>query len=227
MGSSPTAAPGARFGARTVLAAVAVGAGGIAFGILLLLVQDQWDPLLDVDEGARDGMHTVAVTHHGLVEALLALSVAGSAVVYIPVFALVSLWLVRRGQPRLAAFVAVTWAGSVALNAAVKAAVHRARPVVADPVTHANGMSFPSGHAQSAVVSATLLLVVFLPVLGPAARRVALALAVAWIVSIGFARVALGVHFVSDVLAGYALGLAWVAAMVAAFRAWRREARAP
>jgi membrane-associated phospholipid phosphatase len=39
--------------------------------------------------------------------------------------------------------------------------------------------------------------------------------------------VALGVHFVSDVLAGYVLGAAWVAAMIAAFNAWRREVGKP
>jgi undecaprenyl-diphosphatase len=39
--------------------------------------------------------------------------------------------------------------------------------------------------------------------------------------------VALGVHFVSDVLAGYALGAGWVAAMIAAFNAWRQERGRP
>jgi undecaprenyl-diphosphatase len=39
--------------------------------------------------------------------------------------------------------------------------------------------------------------------------------------------VALGVHFASDVVAGYALGAAWVAALTAVFSAWRREYRLP
>jgi undecaprenyl-diphosphatase len=43
------------------------------------------------------------------------------------------------------------------------------------------------------------------------------------VLGIGLSRVALGVHYVSDVLAGYALGAAWVAAMVASFNVWRRE----
>ena len=51
--------------------------------------------------------------------------------------------------------------------------------------------------------------------------------AVAMVLAIGFARVALGVHFVSDVLAGYVLGAAWMAAMIAAFNTWRRESGKP
>jgi undecaprenyl-diphosphatase len=50
---------------------------------------------------------------------------------------------------------------------------------------------------------------------------------VVYVLAIGFARVTLGVHYVSDVLAGYVLGAAWVAAMIAAFNAWRRERGRP
>jgi hypothetical protein len=58
-------------------------------------------------------------------------------------------------------------------------------------------------------------------------RVVAIASAVAYVLAVGFARVGLGVHYVSDVLAGYALGAAWVAAMVAAFNVWREERGRP
>ena len=88
-------------------------------------------------------------------------------------------------------------------------------------------MSFPSGHAQSAMVAASVLLLVFLPLLRGAWRWVAVGAAVVYVLAIGFARVTLGVHYVSDVLAGYVLGAAWVAAMIAAFNAWRRERGRP
>lgn len=215
--------PGARFGARALLAAFALALVAVPFGLLLFLVQDRWPPLLEVDDGARDSLHSFAVTHAGVVTAMQTLSTLGSAVVYLPLFALVAVWLLRSGRPRLAIFVVVTAAGSAGLNALVKLAVHRARPVLPDPVAHANGLSFPSGHAQSAMVAASLLGLLALPRLHGARRAIAVALGVAWVLAIGFARVFLGVHFVSDVLAGYVLGAAWVAAMAAAFRAWRRE----
>jgi len=88
-------------------------------------------------------------------------------------------------------------------------------------------MSFPSGHAQSAMVAASVLLLVSLPLLRCAWRWVAVGVAVVFVLAIGFARVTLGVHYVSDVLAGYVLGAAWVAAMIAAFNAWRRERGRP
>ena len=73
------------------------------------------------------------------------------------------------------------------------------------------------------MVAASVLLLVFLPLLRGGWKVAAIVAAVAYALAIGFARVGLGVHYVSDVLAGYALGAAWVAAMIAAFNAWRQE----
>jgi membrane-associated phospholipid phosphatase len=219
----------ARFGARALLAGLAIALVAVPFGLLLILVQARWSPLLEVDDGARDALHEVAVDHAGFVTAMQALSTIGSASVYLTLFALVALWLTARRLPRLALFVVVTMLGSWLLNSLVKLAVDRARPVLPDPVAHAGGMSFPSGHAQSATVAAAVLLLVFLPLLRDraAARRIAVGAAAALVLAIGFSRVALGVHYVSDVLAGYVLGAAWVAAMTAAFSAWRRERGRP
>ena len=218
----------ARFGGRALFAGAALLLVAVPFGLLLFLVEDSWRPLVRIDGGARDDLHAVALDHDGLVSALKTLSTIGSAVVYIPLFAAVAAWLAwRQRLPRLAAFVVVTMTGSTLLNALVKLAVDRARPVLDDPVAHAAGMSFPSGHAQSAMVAASVLLLVFLPLLRGAWRWVAVGVAVVFVLAIGFARVTLGVHYVSDVLAGYVLGAAWVAAMIAAFNAWRRERGRP
>jgi membrane-associated phospholipid phosphatase len=218
----------ARFGGRALFAGAALLLVAVPFGLLLFLVEDSWRPLVRIDGGARDDLHTLALHHEGLVGALKLLSTIGSAVVYVPLFAAVAAWLAWwQRLPRLAAFVVVTTAGSSLLNTLVKLGVDRARPVLDDPVAHAGGMSFPSGHAQSAMVAASVLLLVFLPLLRGAWRWVAVAAAAAYVLAVGFARVTLGVHYVSDVLAGYALGAAWVAAVVAAFNAWRRERGRP
>jgi membrane-associated phospholipid phosphatase len=218
---------GARFGARAVLAAAALVLVAVPFGLLLFFVQDRWPPLLQVDVAGRDGLHGIAVSHLGFVTVMETLSTIGSWWVYLLVFVVIAGWLLWRRLPRLALFVAVTVGVNPLLNELVKLVVHRSRPVLADPIVHANGASFPSGHAQAAMVGYAVLLLVFLPVLSGPARPAAIGVAVLMVAAIGFSRVALGVHFVSDVLAGYLLGAAWVASMVAAFNLWRRESGQP
>jgi undecaprenyl-diphosphatase len=219
--------PERRFGIRALLAAISLALVAIPFGLLLFLVQDKWSPLERADAGARDDLHTYALHHGPFVAVMRALSALGSTVVWLAVFAVVVGWLLWRRLPRLAVFVVVTVVGSSVLNQVVKQAVDRARPVLPDPVAHASGMSFPSGHAQAAIVGYAVLLLVFLPVLRAGWRPAAITLAALAVLSIGFSRVALGVHYVSDVLAGYLLGAAWVAAMTAAFNAWRVERGRP
>ncbi|MFC4950281.1 phosphatase PAP2 family protein [Pseudonocardia sp. GCM10023141] len=193
------------------------------FGLLLLLVEAQWSPLLRADDAARDNLHAFALTRGGFVAVMEALSNIGRWWAYLICFTVVIGWLLWRRLVRLALFVVVTVGGSGLLNELVKLAVHRARPVLIDPIANETGTSFPSGHAQGAMVGYAVLLLVFLPVLHGAARPIAFTVAVLMVLAIGFSRVALGVHYVSDVLAGYVLGAAWVALMVASFNTWRRE----
>lgn len=221
--SASTARSTARFGARAVLAGAALALVAVPFALMLLLVEDSWPPLLRVDVGARDGLHGYAFTHAGFVAAMQLISDSGSAPAWVVVLAVVTVWLLWRRLPRLALFVVVTAVGSSLLNTIVKAAVHRLRPVLSDPVAHEPGLSFPSGHAQAAFVGYALLLLIFLPTLNGAWRRAAVTFAVCMGLAIGFSRIALGVHYVSDVVGGFALGAAWVTAMTAAFNAMRVE----
>ena len=196
----------ARFGWRAVALGLVLTVAAASFGLLLFAVQDAWGPLLRLDEDARDGLHRVALANAGAVTVLEVLSVIGSAVVYVPLFAGVAVHLGRQGRRRAAVFVAVVTIGSTLLNLLVKEVVHRARPVLDDPVASAAGLSFPSGHAQSAIVAVSVLVLAF-----SVRRPAALVAGAAFVLAVGVARVGLGVHYVSDVLAGYVLGAAWVA----------------
>jgi undecaprenyl-diphosphatase len=215
--------PTARFGVRTVLIAVALFLVAVPFALLLFLVEDKWPPLGGLDAGARDRLYSYAFGHPGFVTAMKIISTIGSTPVYTALFAVVAGWLLWRHQRRLAVFVVITVVGSSWLNNAVKLAVHRARPVLEHPVAHATGKSFPSGHAQAAMAAYAVLLLVFLPRLRRGWRALAAAGCVLMVLAIGFSRIALGVHYLSDVLAGYLLGAAWVAAMTAALGAWQAE----
>ena len=135
--------------------------------------------------------------------------------------------LLVRSSRRLALWAAVTMAGAALLDVTVKTAVARARPHFGDPVAVAHGHSFPSGHALESLVGCGLLLLVALPVLRRGGRLLAGLAAVVVVVLIGFSRVGLGVHYVSDVLAGWLLAVAWLCATVAAFRVWQRRSGEP
>ncbi|HET7800607.1 MAG TPA: phosphatase PAP2 family protein, partial [Humibacillus xanthopallidus] len=176
--------------------------------------------LASADFAARDQLHQFALVHPAFVVVMRTASDAGSALSWQIVTALVVIWLLWRRFWRLAIFVVVAIAGSSLLNTAVKTLVHRTRPVVSQPFVHEPGASFPSGHAQAAVVGFGVLLLVFLPVLSHLWRRVAVAVAGVMVLLIGFSRVALAAHFVSDVIAGFILAAAWLAAITAVFSAW-------
>ena len=209
-----------RYGVRQVLFAVSLLLAVFPFAMLLLLVEDKWGPLASADFAARDRLHQYALANPAFVTTMRVASDAGSALSWQIVTAVVVIWLLWRRQWRLAVFAVVATAGSSLLNTGVKTVVHRTRPVVSQPLVHEPGASFPSGHAQAAIVGFGVLLLLFLPVLGAVWRRVAVTVSVLLVLLIGFSRVALAAHFASDVVAGFVLGAAWLAAMVALFSAW-------
>src|SRR4051812_4381269 len=113
----PERAHDARFGARAALIALALVLVAVPFGLLLLLVKSKWEPLVDIDDGARDGLNGFAVDHPWFVHAMKTLSFIGSAPVYWVVFTAIVAWLLLGPRlPRLAAFVAVTMIGTAILN---------------------------------------------------------------------------------------------------------------
>src|SRR3954463_5310812 len=111
--------PSVRFGARSALALLALALVAVPFGLLLALVRNRWGPLLDLDQGVSDGLHAFALDHDWFVTAMKAVSRIGTAAVYLPLFLVVAVWLLARGLPRLALFVAVTELGSPLLNGLV------------------------------------------------------------------------------------------------------------
>jgi undecaprenyl-diphosphatase len=90
-------------------------------------------------------------------------------------------------------------------------------------VATAGGPSFPSGHTLAVTVWVGVVLLVLLPVVPAHLRRGAVGVGVALAVLVGLTRIALGVHFLSDVLGGWLIGTGWLMTTATAFRAWRRH----
>jgi undecaprenyl-diphosphatase len=216
-------APKRSLGARLALGGLLAVLVAIPFTLLLLLVESEWEPLERLDRDTADDLNSLARGDSGLVQALKAGSVALDPWVFRLLVLGVAVWLWRRGAQRLAAWAVVTMAIGGVLGVVLKLLVERARPAFPEPVATASGYSFPSGHALNSMLGALVLVLIFLPVLRTAGRVVAYLLAAAAVLLTGFDRIALGVHFVSDVLAGWVVAIAVVAGTSAAFEIWRRE----
>ena len=214
--------PDRRYGLRLSLFALAFLLVFIPFGFLLKAVLDK-SLMVRIDTAAARHLHDWVRNSDAGVTALKTLTLLGKPIWLATVTALAVLYCWHRKHLRLALFLVVTSVGGGLLDTAVKVAVDRPRPALEFPIATAFGKSFPSGHAMSSVVVYGSLLLVFFPVMTGAWRRRALTGVVALVLVIGFTRLALGVHYISDVLGGYVLGMAWLAASTAAFSIWRVE----
>jgi len=127
----------------------------------------------------------------------------------LPFDALLVLALLVLRRRRDAAFATVALGGGLLLNKALKLAFARPRPVLDWPVGAVPAsFAFPSGHAMATATLATTLTLLAWP-----SRRRWPVVAIAWgfALLVGVSRVQLGAHYPSDVIAGWAMGVAWPA----------------
>jgi undecaprenyl-diphosphatase len=215
-------------GLRLLLALAATIGIGVPVTLLAFLVRSNWDPLIRLDQSVADGLHRVAVREPWLVDLLQGISLVLGPWVLRPIVTVVALWLLlRERRVRLATWVLITLWGGALLGVVLKAVVGRARPDLADAVAREGGLSFPSGHALGATVACGLLILVLGPLLPRRWRPAGWGLAVLAVATVCFARVGLGVHFLSDVTAGVLIGVAWLAVTSAVFEWWRRDVGLP
>lgn len=130
---------------------------------------------------------------------------------------------------------AIATGGSVLMTIVGKNVYGRARPPLDLAVPpHESSFSFPSGHTLNATVIVGILAYLLIRHFWDRSRWVVVlivAVALVYAITMGLTRVYLGHHWFTDVLGGWALGLAWVSAIVAVHRVWRtvrrRERHAP
>lgn len=118
-----------------------------------------------------------------------------------------------------AAFLLASYCGALGLDVLAKHWIERPRPDLVPHAARVFTSSFPSSHATvsaAACLAAALLLAQARP--NPMFKAAAAALAIAFTVLIGASRVYLGVHWPTDILAGWALGMAWTALCWAVLR---------
>jgi membrane-associated phospholipid phosphatase len=212
-GAGAAAPPLPRALRRDALAAAAC-AGAAGFALLAWSVSREaaGNPLPRWDHGVAALMRS----HVGL-EVLQVLGVftgLGSAGFMAVAAAAVALVLLARRDWLMAQVWTVGVAGNGLLIRAFKQAVERARPAHAQGVVVETGFSFPSGHAAGTVVLYGLLAYLLMLRLAPRWHRPVAAGAGLLVLAIGASRVALQVHYLSDVVAGFLLGLTWLVLVV-------------
>jgi membrane-associated phospholipid phosphatase len=131
---------------------------------------------------------------------------------------------IRRRWHLAAAWVTATALGGV-LNVVLKSLFERARPLHDHGFAHAEGWSFPSGHASGSMIVYGLLGYLLVRHVRRTWHVPIALITASLIVIVGSSRVILQVHFFSDVLAGYASAAAWLAMWVAGLEAARWRAR--
>jgi len=194
----------------------------VASIVVTLAVAFSFAPVIGVDQAVAVGLHRFAVGHSGVVAAMQVWTDVFEPWTFRGLLVVVAAWLVWRRQAALAGWVVVTVLVAAAADSGLKALVGRERPHWTDPVSHAIGQSFPSGHSLTSAMGCAVLLVLT----WPRARHIFTLIAVLVPAVTGFTRMALGVHFLSDVVGGWLLGVTVVAVVTSAAR-WRSGRNCP
>jgi len=218
--------PTQRYGLRLSLFGLAAVLVAVPFSFLLLQVLSA-GPITELDRDVAQGVYDVTHDSPILVALSHFLSFLGAGIWIYVIVGSSALFFYKRGFWRVGVFVWATPAMGAVITSVVKVLVDRPRPSFDDPIAEAISKSFPSGHAMGATVTYATLLLAFLPLIPTRWRRRAVVAYVVLVVLISASRLGLGVHYLSDVLGGIVLGLAWLAVSVATFRMWRSEQRKP
>lgn len=190
--------------------------GGIAEDVI------HHDPLTDFDLTVANLLHQHASP--GLTEVAKGITLLGSPMV-IASWALIAavILLVRKEYLTAGGWVAALLGGGV-LDGVLKQVFQRPRPTWDVPIITAHGFSFPSGHAMGSLVAYGMLAYLVWRELDHPRARVALAACtVVLVLLIGLTRMYLGVHYFSDVIAGYAAGTVWLTACITGLEVVRRR----
>ena len=214
--TSPAPAPIRRAGLQPALWLLALSLAGIALFIAAKLLEgDSFGFDRTILQALRQPGHPdIPIGPAWLEQSAVDISAMGgfTLITLFGGFGVAFLLALRRRME--AGWIGIALLGATLLSAGLKQWLHRPRPELVPHLARVTSLSFPSGHAM--VSSAVYLtLAIMLGEAQPALRRYFVGLAVTLVVLIGCTRIYLGVHWPSDVLAGWALGSAWALAVYA------------
>jgi membrane-associated phospholipid phosphatase len=193
-------------------AGITVGCIAACLVVLALLgagVRGDVGPLLRLDAAVSEALYAGDDRAAGLDGLLEVLTAPGSTWVRFLVFLPVLFWLVRTRLWWTAAWVVTAVVLVAPLTSLLKEYFGRIRPPFADGGARYESLSFPSGHSSGIATLVAVGLVLAWPLLSTSARRWCVVAGVALVLLVGLTRMWLGAHYLSDVVGGWSLGLAW------------------
>jgi undecaprenyl-diphosphatase len=200
----------------TLLIGLGVAAGALFFFARLASEMLEGDAK-QFDEWARSGIHQFASP--ALTVAMRVVTMLGAPFVLISLSLVAGLAFVARRNYRAMTLLVATMAGSTLLNEVLKLSFHRTRPEPFFEIQTPGSFSFPSGHAlASFCFYSTIAALISARTKSRTVRIVVWTLAALLITLIGLSRIYLGVHYPTDVLAGYAAAFIWVIIIAVADR---------
>ncbi|MDQ6788392.1 MAG: phosphatase PAP2 family protein [Acidobacteriota bacterium] len=195
------------FGLRLLLGLIAAIISLVLFGWLAEEIFE--GATISFDENVRNAVHATATPM--LTEAMKIFTFLGSTVFLAGLFVVVAAALYYLKRKRALVLFTIAMVGEVILLTALKASFHRARPDPFFEYALPSSFSFPSGHSLSSFCFYGILAwLVTARMENRNLKILVWMLAAALVLLIGLSRVYLGVHYPSDVLAGYAAGLVWI-----------------
>src|SRR5215203_5096840 len=209
---------------RLTVVAAAWLAAGLAFSVFVVWAfVEPADEVVEGESRAFDGAVLLWIhsTLPGWLDGPMRLVTAlGYYWVVMPLLAVAVASFYRRGWKLSAMLLLVSTAGSVVLTTVLKSVFQRARPELFDSGYQASFYSFPSGHATVAVGFYGMLTLVLAYRLRGIARWAVAISGTLVVLLIGFSRLYLGVHYPTDVLAGYLAAPLWVVCVGAVYTLW-------
>ena len=205
-----------------VLGAALIGGLWMFFGVLQDVIAG--DPLVRADAAIFHFLQSLRTPV--IDQVMVAITELGDAAVVIPVLLVTLVWLAWQRAWRAAIYGFAAVAGASLFAFLMKITLQQTRP---DAIFAGwNSYSFPSGHATASAALYGFLVVLICREVGVRARVAVTLAAVLLVGAIAFSRLYLGAHWLSDVTAGLAFGVAWVALLgIVYLQHARREVRAP
>jgi membrane-associated phospholipid phosphatase len=174
------------------------------------------------DATVRNGLHAWASP--SLTWFFRGVTQLGSELFLVPLGALTVWRLAAAGRRHAAVLFVIAAAGGEALDYTLKLLFRRTRPEVFFGLTEPSSYSFPSGHSMLSACFYGVLAAVITPKLPSLAQRAAVWTgAAALALLIGSSRIYLGVHYPSDVVAGYAAAIVWVFSVRTGYKVWLKR----